>query len=186
MDVKSAFLNGKLDEEVSVEQPLGFEDLAKPHHIYVDDISFGSSSRKLCTKFISLMSSHFGMSMMGELTFFLGLQICQLPNGIFINLEKYIRDMLAKFDMSNITLKPTPMSPPNNLHADPEGKHVNPTHYRGMIGSLMYLTTSRPDIMFATCLCARYQASPRESHLLVVKRIFKYLKGTSILGLGIP
>uniref|UniRef100_UPI001CB948C2 uncharacterized mitochondrial protein AtMg00810-like n=1 Tax=Erigeron canadensis TaxID=72917 RepID=UPI001CB948C2 len=154
--------------------------------IYVDDIIFGSSSKKLCDKFSSLMSSHFEMSMMGELTFFLGLQIRQLTDGIFINQEKYIRDMLAKFDMSNITTKSTPMSPPNNLHADPDGQHVNPTLYRGMIGSLMYLTASRPDIMFATCLCARYQASPRESHLLAVKRIFKYLKGTSSLGLWYP
>jgi hypothetical protein len=239
MDVKSAFLNGALDEEVYVKQPPGFEDPTKPNHvyrlykalyglkqaprawydtlsefllsnhfqrgsidstlfifrkgadilyvqIYVDDIIFGSSSTKLCKKFSSLMSSHFEMSMMGELTFFLGLQIRQLADGIFINQEKYIRDMLAKFDMSDISPKPTPMSPPNNLHADLDGKHVNPTFYRGMIGSLMYLTASRPDIMFATCLCARYQASPRESHLLAVKRIFKYLKGTPSLGLWYP
>nr|XP_043618875.1 secreted RxLR effector protein 161-like [Erigeron canadensis] len=78
------------------------------------------------------------------------------------------------------------MSPPNNLHADPDGKHVNPTYYRGMIGSLMYLTASRPDIMFSTCLCARHQASPHESHLLAVKRIFKYLKGTPTMGLWSP
>lgn len=124
--------------------------------------------------------------MMGELTFFLGLQVRQLASGIFLNQEKYIRDMLAKFDLNNVTPKRTSMSPPNNLHADPDGKPVNPTLYRGMIGSLMYLTASRPDIMFSTCLCARYQASPKESHLLAIKRIFKYLKGTPTLGLWYP
>nr|XP_043616024.1 uncharacterized mitochondrial protein AtMg00810-like [Erigeron canadensis] len=136
--------------------------------------------------FSTLMSSTLEMSMMGELTFFLGLQIKQLPTSIFINQEKYIRDMLHKFDFTHVTPKRTPMTPPNNLHADPNGKHVNPTYYRGMIGSLMYLTASHPDIMFSTCLCARYQASPRESHLLVVKRIFKYHKGTPTFGLWYP
>nr|XP_043625487.1 uncharacterized mitochondrial protein AtMg00810-like [Erigeron canadensis] len=154
--------------------------------IYVDDIIFGSLSTKLCRKFSALMSNTFEMRRMGELTFFLGLQVKQLPTGIFINQEKYIRDMLHKFDFTHVTPKRTPMSPPNILHADPNGKYVNPTHYRGMIGSLMYLTASRPDIMFSTCLCAHHQASPRESHLLAVKRIFKYLKGTPTLGLWYP
>ncbi|GKA28302.1 hypothetical protein Tco_0714470 [Tanacetum coccineum] len=78
------------------------------------------------------------------------------------------------------------MVPPNNLGPDLNGKSVNETHYRGMIGSLMYLTTSRPDIQFSTCLCARYQANPKESYLIAVKRIFIYLKGTHSLGLWYP
>ncbi|GJQ97551.1 hypothetical protein Tco_0008690 [Tanacetum coccineum] len=78
------------------------------------------------------------------------------------------------------------MVPPNNLGPDLSGKAVNETQYRGMIGSLMYLTASRPDIQFSTCLCARYQANPKESHLIAVKRIFRYLKGTPSLGLWYP
>ncbi|GJU85909.1 hypothetical protein Tco_1293455 [Tanacetum coccineum] len=78
------------------------------------------------------------------------------------------------------------MVPPNNLGHDLSGKAVNETQYRGMIGSLMYLTPSRPDIQFLTCLCARYQANPKESHLIAVKRIFRYLKGTPSLGLWYP
>ena len=78
------------------------------------------------------------------------------------------------------------MVPPNKLRPDLNGKAKNKTHYRGMNGSLMYLTASRPDIQFSTCLCARYQANPKESHLIVVKRIFRYLKGTPSLGMWYP
>ena len=132
------------------------------------------------------MKSKFEMSMMGELTYFLGLQIKQSSDGIFISQGKYINDLLNKFGYNNCGTMKTPMSSSTVLSADEDGKSVNSTAYRGMIGSLLYLTASRPDIMFSTCLCARYQANPKESHLSAVKRIFKYLKGTPNLGLWYP
>ncbi|GJU55298.1 retrovirus-related pol polyprotein from transposon TNT 1-94 [Tanacetum coccineum] len=140
---------------------------------------------KLCKQFAKLMTQRYEMSMMGVLTYFLGFQIKQSERGISINQEKYVKDLLKKYDINGSSVK-TPMVPPNKLGPDLNGKAVNKTQYRGMIGSLMYLTTSRPDIQFSTCLCARYQANPKESHLIVVKRIFRYLKGTPSLGLWYP
>ncbi|GKC23717.1 hypothetical protein Tco_1025867, partial [Tanacetum coccineum] len=101
--------------------------------------------------------------------------IKQSERGISINQEKYVKDLLKKYDINGSSVK-TPMAPPNNLGPDLKGKSVNETQYRGMIGSLMYLTTSRPDIPFSTCLCARYRANPKKSHLIAIKRIFRYLK----------
>ncbi|GJR99599.1 retrovirus-related pol polyprotein from transposon TNT 1-94 [Tanacetum coccineum] len=123
------------------------------------------------------------MSMMGEMKFFLGLQVNQFSNGIFINQSKYILDILKRFGMENCDTVPTPMVEQAKLKLDLVGKPVDHTDYRSMIGSLMYLTSSRPDIMFATCMCARYQANPNEHHVSAVKRIFRYLKGTINLGL---
>ena len=126
------------------------------------------------------------MSMMGELTFFLGLQVRQSASGIFISQEKYIKTLLKKYSMDNASSAKTPMSTAYKLDLDIDGKSVNQTQYRGMIGSLLYLTSSIPDIMFSNCLCARFQANPKESHLLAVKRIFKYLKGSASLGIWYP
>ncbi|GJX62001.1 retrovirus-related pol polyprotein from transposon TNT 1-94 [Tanacetum coccineum] len=154
--------------------------------IYVDDIIFGSTNPKYCMKFSELMVKHFEMSMMGEMKFFLGLQVNQFSNGIFINQSKYILDILKRFGMENCDTVPTPMVEQAKLKLDLVGKPVDHTDYRSMIGSLMYLTSSRPDIMFATCMCARYQANPNEHHVSAVKRIFRYLKGTINLGLWYP
>ena len=126
------------------------------------------------------------MSMMGELNFLLGLQVYQKSEGIFICQTKYIRDLLKKYVMEDSTPAKTPMATATKLDQDKSGKKVDITLYRGMIGSLLYLTASRPDIMFATCLCARFQADPKESHLIAVKRIFRYLKGTPNLGIWYP
>ncbi|GKB35933.1 hypothetical protein Tco_0880875, partial [Tanacetum coccineum] len=108
--------------------------------------------------------------------------IKQSERGILINQEKYVKDLLKKYDINGSSVK-TPMVHPNNLGPNLNGKSVNETQYRGMIGSLMYLTASRPGIQFSTCLYARYQANIKESHLIAVKRIFRYLKGTLSLGL---
>ncbi|GJS24995.1 hypothetical protein Tco_0453627 [Tanacetum coccineum] len=123
--------------------------------------------------------------MMGVLAYFLGFQIKQSERGISINQEKYVKALLKKYDINGSSVK-TPMVPPNKLGSDFNGKAVNEIQYRGMIGSLMYLTASRPDIQFSTCLCARYHANLKESHLITIKRIFRYLKGTPSLGLWYP
>ncbi|GJZ11737.1 putative ribonuclease H-like domain-containing protein [Tanacetum coccineum] len=209
IDVKSAFLYGTIEEEVYVTQPPGFKDLDHPNKVYkvvkalyglhqaprawyetlanyllgnglkrgkidqtlfikkqkgdillvkvyVDDIIFGSTNKELCIAFEKLMKDKFQMSSMGELTFFLGLQVQQKEDGIFISQDKYVAEILKKFNYIDVKF---------------------------MIGSLMYLTTSRPDIMFAVCGYARFQVTPKTSHPLAIKRIFRYLKGKPILGL---
>ncbi|GJS65855.1 retrovirus-related pol polyprotein from transposon TNT 1-94 [Tanacetum coccineum] len=225
MDVKSAFLNGFINEEVYVAQPPGFIDFEKPDHvyklkkalyglkqapkawydrlkaflikheykigmvdntlftkkkssnliiiqIYVDDIIFGSTCQDMCDEFAKIMHDEFEMSMMGELNFFLGLQIKQMEDGIFFNQSKYIKEMLKKFGLEESKPMKTPMSSDTKLTKDKECKLVDSTKYQGMIGSLLYLTESRPDIMFSVCLCARFQEAPKTYHLEEVKRIF--------------
>ena len=141
--------------------------------IYVDDIIFGSTDERLCKKFANLMKSQYEMSMMGELTYFLGLQVKQVKEGIFINQTKYIYDLLKKFDLMDCKEAKTPMPTATKLELSPNEKSVDISNYRGMVGSLLYLTASRPDIMFSTCLCARFQSDPKESHLVAIKRIFR-------------
>ena len=130
--------------------------------IYVNDIIFGSTDDKLCSKFDKVMQSKYEMSMMGELTYFLGLQVKQVNDGIFISQTKYIYDLLKKFDLTDCSSGKTPMATATKLELNAKESKVDISIYRGMVGSLLYLTASRPDIMFATCLCARFQADSRE------------------------
>ncbi|GJU75845.1 putative ribonuclease H-like domain-containing protein [Tanacetum coccineum] len=139
-----------------------------------------------CDEFEALMKSRFQMSSMGELTFFLGLQVKQKPDGIFISQDKYVAEILKKFDFANVKTASTPIETQKPLVKDEEANDVDVHLYRSMIGSLMYLTASRPDIMFAVCACSRFQVTPKTSHLSAVKRIFRYLKGKPKLGLWYP
>jgi hypothetical protein len=150
--------------------------------VYVDDIVFGGSSNSLIAKFEEDMSWEFEMSMMGELQFFLRLQIKQSKEGTFVHQAKYTKDIVRKFKMDSKAMA-TPMSTTTALDADEEGEHMDQKEYRSMIGSLLYLTATRPDIQFSVCLCARFQASPRTSHRQAVKRIFRYLCHTPDFGL---
>ncbi|KAI3821525.1 hypothetical protein L1987_09093 [Smallanthus sonchifolius] len=208
LHVKSAFLFGKVHEEVYVTQPPGFED---PHNInkvykldkalyglhqaprawyetlsklllsngfdrgqidstlfitkvggdvllvqvYVDDIIFGSTNEGMCREFEKVMKSKFEMSNMGELSFFLGLQVSQREDGIYLHQTKYVQDILSKYKMNDSSTYGTPIPVNHGLHPDKYGKDVDSRLYRGMIGSLTYLTASRHDIMFAVCLCSR-------------------------------
>ncbi|KAI3672607.1 hypothetical protein L6452_38702 [Arctium lappa] len=126
------------------------------------------------------------MSSMGELTFFLGLQVKKKQDGIFISQSKYVQDILTKFGFSDSKPASTPMETHKQIMTDLEGEDVDVHHYRSMIGSLMYLTASRPYIMFSVCVCARFQVRPKQSHFQAVKRIFRYLKGQPRLGLWYP
>ncbi|GJV54872.1 retrovirus-related pol polyprotein from transposon TNT 1-94 [Tanacetum coccineum] len=153
--------------------------------IYVDDIIFGSTNPKLSKRFGKLMHSKFDMSMIWELKFFLGIQIHQSPHGIFINQAKYAQEILKKHGMTSCDSIGTPMAT-KHLDADLSGTPVDQTKYRSMVGALMYLTASRPDIVHATCYCARYQAKPTEKHLTAVKQIFRYLKDSINMGLWYP
>jgi hypothetical protein len=132
------------------------------------------------------MIHKFEMSMMGELNYFLGFQIKQLQEGNFISQTKYIQDILKKFGMKNDKPIKTPMGTNGHLDLDTGGKFVDQKVYRSMIGSLLYLCASQPDIMLSICMCARVQANPKEVHLWAVKRIMRYLVYTPKFGLWYP
>nr|GEY46402.1 hypothetical protein [Tanacetum cinerariifolium] len=205
-----AFIYKKIEEEVYVTQPKEFEDPHNPKHVYrvvkalyglhqaprawhiilvqvyVDDIIFGSTNKAWCDEFEVLMIGEFEMSAMSELTFFLGLQVKQLSDGIFISQDKYVKEILKKFDMKSVRTATTPYKVLKPKSKDEPDEAVNVHLYRSMIGSLMYLTASRLDIMFTVSAYSRHQVTPMTSHLNAVKKIFKYLKGQPNLGLWYP
>jgi hypothetical protein len=154
--------------------------------IYVDDIIFGLTNEDFCKEFGEMMSREFEMSMIGELSFFLGLQIKQLKEGTFVCQSKYVNDILKKFGMEDAKPIKTPMATNGHLDLDEGGKLVDLKLYRSMIGSLLYLTASRLDIMFSVCMCTRFQAAPKECHLTAIKRIMRCLNYSLNIGLWYP
>jgi hypothetical protein len=239
MDVKSAFFNGPIKEDVYVEQTPGFEDDRYPDHvyklskalyglkqaprawyeflrdflitnafkvgkvdptlfantcdgdlfvcqIYVDDVIFGSINQKSYEEFSRVMMQKFEMSMMGELTYFLGFQVKELKDGTFISQTKYTQDLLKRFGMKDAKPTKTPMGTDGHLDLNKGGKSVDQKAYRSMIGSLLYLCASRPDIMLSVCMCARFQPNPKECHLVAVKRILRYLVSTHCFRIWYP
>ncbi|GKC10935.1 putative ribonuclease H-like domain-containing protein [Tanacetum coccineum] len=171
--LENGFRIGIIDKTLFIKKDKGDILLV---HVYVDDIIFGSTKKSLCTEFEGLMHKKFQMSSMGKLTFFLGLQVMQRDDGIFINQDKYVADILKKFNFSLVKTASTPIETNKALLKDEEAEDVDVYLYRSMIGSLMYLTAFRLDIMFAVCACAGFQVTPNVSHLHAVKRIFRYLK----------
>jgi hypothetical protein len=141
--------------------------------IYVDDIIFGGSSHTLMSRFQEMIENEFQMPMMGELTFFLGIQVKQTKEGIFIHQVKYMKDLIKKFNMAELKPMSTLMSTTVALDPDENGEANDQREYRSMIGSLLYLMTTRSDIQFVVCLCACFQASPRSSHRMTVQQIFR-------------
>jgi hypothetical protein len=239
MDVKSAFLNGYLNEEVYMEKLEGFKLSNNPdlvckmkkalyglkqaprswYHkldtylkdkgfmrgtvdnnlyikiegndllivlVYVDDIIFKCNKDQLVQWFSSAMESNFEMSMICELSFFLGLQITKRSEGMLISQEKYLREMLKRFQMEDSKPVGTPTVIGCKLRKDDDSPDVDQSSYRSMIGSLFYITTSRPDIMHVVGMVGRYQYPPKQSHLQAVKMIFRYLKETMTYGLWYP
>ncbi|GJT68680.1 retrovirus-related pol polyprotein from transposon TNT 1-94 [Tanacetum coccineum] len=206
MLVKTTFLNGIPREEVYVSQPDGFVDLENLNHVcklkkalyelkqapraWYDLLSLFLQSQEFSKSTVDpiLFVRRKGkdillMSMMEKMSFFLGLQISQSPRGIFLNQSKYALEIVKKYGMETVEPMDTSMVEKSKLDEDPQRKVIDPTCYRGMIGSLMYLTASRPDLVFVVCMCARYQAKTTEKHLHAVKRIFRYLRGTINMGL---
>ncbi|GKD00654.1 retrovirus-related pol polyprotein from transposon TNT 1-94 [Tanacetum coccineum] len=151
--------------------------------IYVDDVIFDSTDPALYDIFADIISSKFKMLMMGKMSFFLELQISQSPRGIFINQSKYALEILKKYGIESNDSVDTLMVKRTKLDEDLLVMPVDPTCYRGMVSSLMYLTSSKPDLVFAVCMCARYQAKPTKKNLHAVKRVFRYLKRTINMGL---
>ncbi|GKD06963.1 putative ribonuclease H-like domain-containing protein, partial [Tanacetum coccineum] len=179
----NGFRKGQIDKTLFIKRLKGDILLVQ---VYVDDIIFGSTKKSLCDEFEQIMHNRFQMSSIGELTFFLGLQVKKKEDGIFISQDKYVGEILKKFGFSSVRTTSTPMETNKALTKDEDGEDVDVHLYSSMIRSLMYLTSSRLDIMFSVCACLRFQVQPKVSYLNVVKRIFRYLKGQPKLGLWYP
>nr|GFB40910.1 putative ribonuclease H-like domain-containing protein [Tanacetum cinerariifolium] len=181
--LENDFQRGKIDQTLFIKKQKRDILLVQ---IYVDDIIFGATNKDFRKSFEKLMKDKFQMSSMGELTLFLGLQVKQKKDGIFIIQDKYVAEIIRKFELTKGKSSSTPIDTEKHLLKDPDGEDIDVNTYRSTIGSLMYLTSSRPDIMFAVCACARFQVTPKASHLHAVHRIFRYLKVKPHLGLWYP
>ncbi|CAJ2672171.1 unnamed protein product [Trifolium pratense] len=237
LDVKSAFLNGELVEQVYIEQPPGYVVKGSEHKVYklkkalyglkqaprawysciedhfekagfikcpyehtlfiksgeggkilivclyVDDLIFTGTDEAMFSDFKNVMMADFDMTDLGKMKYFLGIEVVQTTSGLFIGQKKYAKEVLKRFHMENCNPVGTPTEPGLKLSSDLDGERIDSTYFKQIVGSLMYLTTTRPDIMYAVCLISRYMESPTELHLKVAKRVFRYLKGTTDFGI---
>ncbi|KAK2407959.1 putative mitochondrial protein [Trifolium repens] len=237
LDVKSAFLNGELLEQVYIEQPPGYEVKGNEHKVYklkkalyglkqaprawysciedhfekagfnkcpyehtlfiksgeggkilivclyVDDLIFTGNDETMFSDFKSSMMADFDMTDLGKMKYFLGIEVVQTGAGLFLGQKKYAQEVLERFHMENCNPVGTPTEPGLKLSSDHDGERVDSTYFKQIVGSLMYLTTTRPDIMYAVCVISRYMERPTELHLKVAKRVFRYLKGTTDFGI---
>ncbi|KAL8128004.1 hypothetical protein AgCh_014797 [Apium graveolens] len=237
MDVKSAFLNGVLKEEIYVNQPAGFVKKEEENKVYklkkalyglkqsprawysqinsyfqkwgfrkcpyehtlyfkcdsqrkfmavslyVDDRIFTGNDVKMLNEFKHSMMAEFKMTDLGELHHFLGIEFHQSTGGIFISQQSYAKEILQKFRMENANPVSTPCITGLKLSKEGEGKLVNSAMFRSLVGNLMYLTSTRPDIMYAVSLVSRFMQKPYSNHWEAAKRILRYVKGTLDYGI---
>eukprot|EP00253_Pinus_taeda_P008084 PITA_08084 len=176
MDVKSTFLNGDLMKKCTLSNQMG---------LYLKMIQI-FNEEAMSQNFALVMQKVFEMSLLGELTYFLGLQVQQNKDGIFLSRTKYLKQILKKYGMEDSKPVCTPMITGCNLTANDESTVIHQPTYRSMVGSLLYLAGTRLDIMHAVGIVGRFQANPKETHLQAIKRIFKYLQGTQNYGLWYP
>ena len=154
--------------------------------LYVDDLIFMGNSQRLISEFKKDMMREFEMTDLGLMRYFLGIEVKQSKDGIFISQEKYANDILKRFGMENSNPMATPMEPKAKLSKKDKGETVDESLYRSLVGSLRYLTCTRPDISFAVGKISRYMEEPKSSHWKAAKRILRYVKGTADLGMLYP
>ncbi|KAI5312002.1 hypothetical protein L3X38_041175 [Prunus dulcis] len=203
LDVKNAFLHGDLEEEVFMKQPPGFEDPTHPQFVYpslfvqhtgndiiilllyVDDIIITGSSDQLIQRVVTNLSEVFEMKDMGQLTYFLGLQISYNSSGdIFVSQTKYAKDLLHKAGMSSCRACATPCKPHTQVLQTDGEPLADPTMFRSLVGALQYLTFTRPDLAYAVNHVCQYMHNPTEVHYFLVKRILRYVQGTLEYGIS--
>ncbi|XP_050875823.1 uncharacterized mitochondrial protein AtMg00810-like [Lathyrus oleraceus] len=178
--INHGYRKGGIDKTLFLKENDGKLMIAQ---IYVDDIVFGGISDEMVQHFVKQMQSEFEMSLVGELTYFFGLQVKQMEDSIFLCQIKYSRSIMKKFGLENVSHKITLVPTHLKLSKDEKDLSVDQSLYRSMIGNLLYMTTSIPDINFVVGVCARYQVEPKVSHINQVNRILKYVNGTSEYGM---
>lgn len=177
--LSKGYVRGSIDKTLFVKRVQNHVMIAQ---VYVDDIIFGSTSESFMKEFTKVMDSEFKISMCGELRYFLGLQVRQLRDGMFLSQSNFAVNLVKTFGMETATAISNPMGTSAKISEDLTGKSVDQTLYKSMIGSLLYLTSSEPDISFNVGVCARFHAIPKESHLEAIKCIITYVSGTSDFG----